>query len=170
MKKLFAIFNWVIFFLILAIAFFLLGTKFAFPGNFQVKIVQSGSMEPTIPTGSIVIIKPQPDYGEGSIITFGEDSQSDVPITHRVIGVNDAGDFITQGDANDDPDPLPVSKRDVIGEVIIHIPYLGYVIDFARKPLGFVLLIVIPAFVVIVDEIIIIFKEVARIRKKKHSS
>ena len=43
----------------------------------------------------------------------------------------------------------------------------GYVLDFAKKPLGFVLLVGIPAGVVIVDEIMKIFREVALIRRKK---
>src|SRR3989338_8215020 len=53
-------------------------------GNIEIKIVKSGSMEPAIKTGSIVVIKPASLYGVGDVITFGEDSRTTYPTTHRI--------------------------------------------------------------------------------------
>jgi len=57
-----------------------------------------------------------------------------------------------------------VSKSEIIGKVLFSVPYLGYAVDFAKKPLGFALIILVPAAIIIGDEIKKIFGEV---KKKK---
>ncbi len=153
--------------LLLGVASLFLATMLPIPGNIEVKIVKSGSMEPTILTGSVVIVKPQASYRVGDIITFGEDTARQIPTTHRII--ESAGDFssitfTTKGDANEEQDPSPVGERDVIGKVIFAISYMGYVLDFARQPIGFTLMIGIPAGIIILDEIVRIFREVRGMR------
>jgi signal peptidase I len=139
-------------------------------GDAEIKIVQSGSMEPSIRTGSIVLIAPQPSYGVGDVITFTS-TDSDVPTTHRImeVKVDDAGAtwFLTKGDANENFDTAPVAATDVLGAVRFSVPYLGFLFDFARTPLGFALLIGIPAFLIIIDEVEKIWREVRR--RRKHS-
>ncbi len=41
-----------------------------------------------------------------------------------------------------------------MGKVIFHIPYMGRLLDLAKTPLGFAMLIVVPAGLVIVDEVL----------------
>jgi len=136
------------------------------PG-YEAKIVQSGSMEPAIATGALVIVKAEARYVVEDVITFTTRSDSDVPTTHRIVedGLQ-AGELVyfTKGDANNDVDPEPVNPANVLGKVILDIPYLGYLLDFARQPLGFFLLIGIPALLIAFEEISVIVKEV---RKKK---
>lgn len=141
-------------------------------GKIEIKIVRSGSMEPNIPTGSLVIVKPESSYSIGDVITFGADTQTQVPTTHRIVayeaGENGATDFQVKGDANEDPDPNPVRRADVIGKVAFHVPKVGYVLAFARTPLGFALLVGIPAALVILEELMVIFREgKAAIRRRK---
>lgn len=140
------------------------------PGNIQVKIVQSGSMEPSIKTGAVVIIRPSDEYRIGDVIMFGEDTKTQVPTTHRIVSDEARSGifyYTTQGDANEDPDPQPVAKGEVIGKVLFSIPYLGYVLDFAKKPFGFVLLIGVPAAIVIFDEGVNIWRETKKIKERK---
>ena len=140
------------------------------PGNIEVKIVQSGSMEPAIKTGAVVFVKPSDSYQIGDVIMFGQDSATEVPTTHRIISDevrNGVYYYATKGDANEDPDPQKVSQSEVIGSIFLDIPYLGYVLDFAKKPIGFALLIGIPALVVIFDEVGKIWRETRRLRKRK---
>lgn len=135
------------------------------PGNIEVKIVQSGSMEPVIHTGSLVIIKPESEYKEGEIITFMFNRNDKVPTTHRIVSVRQEGDntfFLTKGDANENADPREIRERDVIGKVLLSVPYLGYVLDFAKKPLGFAIIIGIPAALVVYEELGKIWKEIRR--------
>lgn len=149
--------------LLLGIAGLLIGSMLPIPGNIELKIVKSGSMEPTIPTGSLVIVKPANRYSIGDVITFGADTKTEIPTTHRIIsftGANGETQYKTKGDANEEADTNPVARRDVIGKIVFHIPYVGFILDFARQPLGFALLIGIPAALVILEEVITISREV----------
>lgn len=99
--------------------------------------VLSGSMEPSIPTGSQVIVRPVGDtagiehLAVGDVITFLPRPDDSTPVTHRIVGVGFAGDgsrtFTTRGDANASADPDPVGARQVRGEVVYHVPFVGHV-------------------------------------------
>ncbi len=89
--------------------------------------VLTGSMEPTIPVGSLVMAK----YTEpvtlqsGDIVVF-YDGVDPLPITHRLVtNDTDKGLITTQGDANDAPDPMVTPYQNILGKVLIHIPFVG---------------------------------------------
>lgn len=93
--------------------------------------VVSGSMEPAIPTGSIVVSRPiaVEDVRFNDVITFQMESGKSQTVTHRVIGVDFADgqqQFRTQGDANSVEDPVPVLPVQVRGKVLYHVPLVGY--------------------------------------------
>ena len=155
---------------LLGVGILLIATLFPVPGNYEVKVVLSGSMEPAIKVGSLAIVKPVELYKTGDVITFGKDDRNNIPTTHRIIAEQVvSGEFIftTKGDANDDPDAREVREDEIIGKVIFDIPYLGFILDMARKPLGFVILIGIPAGLVAFDEIGKILREIKKMRSKK---
>lgn len=111
-------------------------------------VVLSGSMEPQISPGDVVVVDQRPTdaIAEGDVITFvrGEGQE---PVTHRVADVEQRGGtrvFTTKGDANEDVDPQPIPAENVIGEVTLTIPYIGHVIQFAQRPVGFVVLVLLP--------------------------
>jgi len=144
-------------------------------GNFKVKIVQSGSMQPEIKMGSVVAIKPhltssgQADYKIGDVITF-QVGRNKEPITHRIYDIKIVGGeprYITKGDANNAPDQREISQREIIGKVLFDIPYLGYVVNFAQKPIGFSLIIIIPGAVIIFDEARKVYNEIKKKKTKK---
>jgi len=155
---------------IIAIIVLLLVALFPIKGNYQIKIVKSGSMEPSIKTGSIVVIKPSSNYTVGDVVTFGKDTKTDIPTTHRIVSSR-AQDgvilFTTKGDTNEDKDTNEIRQSDVNGRVLFDVPYFGYIIDLARKPLGFIVLIIIPTLIVVYDEVVKIVREVKKMRKKK---
>lgn len=146
----------------------------AFPafGN-SALIVRSGSMEPTIGVGSVIVVRPETSaldngalYQKGDIIAFRYDPNTIV--THRVTGVESGKDGVyyqTKGDANEEVDNWTVSQSDVIGKTYIHVAEFGKVFTFARSKYGFPLLIIFPAGLVILLETINIFRE---IRKNRH--
>ena len=139
-------------------------------GNFQIKIVLSGSMEPAIKTGSVVIIKPVDRYGIGDVVIFGKDNRDNIPTTHRIVEmhiISGETRFITKGDANDDLDGREITERDIIGKVLFDVPYVGFILDIARKPLGFAVLIGIPALVIMSDEVVKIYREAKKLSKAK---
>jgi len=130
--------------------------------------VYTGSMEPAIPVGSVVLIKPvDPETLKiGDIICFTLTEPTS--ITHRIINITDEG-FITKGDANEDPDQWTVRKENVIGKAILTIPFIGYLGYFVRTPIGFILLILLPASVIIIMEIRNIVKELRKQKQEQTS-
>lgn len=136
--------------------------------------VQSGSMSPKIPIGSIVIIKPASSYKVGDIITFKsvKDLNEKNPkktTTHRIVKIKfQKGklQFITKGDANNAPDSQPVALKQILGKTVISLPLLGYLIGFANTQTGFIVLIVIPATIIIYSELLNIKKEIQKIINK----
>ncbi len=133
------------------------GLVIPLPGRIEFKIVQSGSMEPEIPVGAVVVIVPRAEYGIGDVITFGDDTRTRIPTTHRIVGVERVGGvthYRTKGDANQEPDGEPVPHGAVIGAIELTVPRLGYVLHFARTEYGFFLTVVIPAAIIILDEFI----------------
>ncbi len=137
-------------------------------GTLDIKIVKSGSMEPNIMTGGIVLIREAPAYNIGDIITF-KGSGSDVPTTHRIVGTEVVGGktfFVSKGDANEERDNDLVAPRTILGKVLFTAPYVGFLLDFSRKPLGFALLIGVPALLIVIDEIEKIWRAFRGLKKK----
>jgi signal peptidase len=119
-------------------------------------VVLSGSMEPEISPGDVVIVgDATPDQIErGDVVTF-QQADAEVPTTHRVVDVTQREDgvaYTTKGDANEDADPQPVRHSQVIGEVTYVIPLIGYVVRFANTQTGFLLLIGLPLGLLVANE------------------
>lgn len=94
--------------------------------------VVSGSMEPEIPVGSIVVAQEVPagHVQFDDVVTYQLESGKRQTVTHRVVAVDIVGGetrYRTQGDANDSIDSEPVRPEQIRGKVIYHVPYLGYV-------------------------------------------
>lgn len=111
-------------------------------------VVLTASMTPEIEPGDAVIVaeRDPATIQEGDVITFLRGT-SEVPVTHRVIGVVESEGgiaFETMGDANEAPDAGVVPAANVLGVVVVAIPYIGYVIQFANSEYGFIALIVVP--------------------------
>lgn len=92
--------------------------------------VLSGSMRPTVPEGSVVIVRDvEPDdLRIGDVITYQIRSGDPTLVTHRIVGITVGGDgptFRTRGDANDAVDPNPVVAEQVKGKVWYHVPFVG---------------------------------------------
>ncbi len=95
--------------------------------------VLTGSMEPGLPPGTLIVVKPAPadDIGVGTVITYQLKSEQPTVVTHRVTSqaVDDEGVpvFQTKGDANEVPDRAWVRPVQIRGEKWYAVPYLGYV-------------------------------------------
>lgn len=162
-------FNVLLVVMLVAVAGAFLSTMLPIPGNIEIKIVKSGSMTPAIPTGSLIVVMPEEVYQVGEVVTFGADTKTQIPTTHRIVSIEGEGKnqiFTTKGDANEEADGKTTRFTEIIGKVVFHLPYAGYVLDFARQPWGFALLIGLPALFIILDELVNIFGEVRRIRRK----
>ena len=113
-------------------------------------VILSGSMEPTASPGDVVIVDASAGIAVGDIITF--DDGNTAPTTHRVVAIED-GQYVTQGDANQNPDAQPVAPSDVLGRVTVPIPFVGHVILWVNTPTGYVTLVVAPLVLLVVNEL-----------------
>lgn len=124
----------------------------------QIYTVVSGSMEPAIPTGSIVYVKnvEASEIDQGEVIAFYSDHDTGAIITHRVVKNQVvSGEFITKGDANEKEDVTPVDYDRLIGKVVFSMPVLGSLLAIVAEPvgkIGTVCLIVAAVFLRIVGE------------------
>lgn len=108
----------------------------------DVLVVQSGSMEPKYPTGSLVYVKPVQieDLNVGDVVTFN--LGGGVRGTHRIIEIVPDTEnpsvirLRTKGDANDYADNGLVGEENLIGQVFFCIPQMGYVITYLQQPKG----------------------------------
>lgn len=117
-------------------------------------LIQSGSMEPSIMTGDVILITAKPNYSDRDVITYYDHGKR--VVTHRILETTKIGNeeaYVTKGDANQSQDPVPVKKSDVIGTVVMTIPKLGYLVSFTKTKWGFLFFIVVPATIIIYDEI-----------------
>lgn len=98
--------------------------------GYNIYTVISGSMEPAIPTGSLVYVKtvPAEEIKEKEIIAFYGAMDGEAIITHRVVANSEImGEFITKGDANKTNDMNPIPYANYIGKVELSVPVLGAV-------------------------------------------
>lgn len=125
-------------------------------------VVVSGSMEPTIKTGSIVFTIPiEPKLAKtGDIVAFTSPSNSKDVILHRISGIKSESPlrFQTKGDNNNSPDAWDLMDVGILGKQVFTVPYIGHIAAFVRKPLGFSLIIVFPALLFIISQILNIRK------------
>ncbi|WP_094770420.1 signal peptidase I [Microbacterium gorillae] len=95
--------------------------------------VMTSSMEPTLPAGTLVVVRPTAaaDIREGDVLTYQLHSGEPTLVTHRVVERSQltTGEYrwVTQGDANPTPDPDIVQEVQAVGTVWYAIPYLGWV-------------------------------------------
>lgn len=156
--------------LAILIVLFVAISLFPVTGNYKILVVKSGSMEPAIHTGSVAVTRPESEYRAGDVITFKNKGDAKNSVTHRIVKIEDIGGslvFTTKGDANNADDTGKVPKSEVIGKVLFSVPYFGYAVDFAKKPLGFALLVIVPAGLIILEEILNIIRELKKIRSVK---
>ena len=111
---------------------------------YQLAIVKSGSMEPSLPVGSLAVYQLQMDYFPGEIIAYrtgdGDDSKL---IIHRIVSKQTQGNqvsFLTQGDATQYLSPSAVLLSQVQGKVLTHLPYLGFILLWLKSGWGTLLI------------------------------
>ena len=119
-------------------------------------IVYGGSMADSVSVGSIAVtekVRPE-DVSVWAVIVFHPPTTSTNPSTdpsplmHRVVSVREEEGqrvFQTKGDANPTPDPTEVALQDTGSRVVYTVPYVGYLVSFAGTPLGWALLLFLPA-------------------------
>ena len=105
-----------------ALIFVLLGI-----GPFKMVGIKTPSMTPNIKVGDAVLIDKTIKTDKikvKDIIAYV--NENDIIVVHRVININSDGTYITKGDYNNTADPVYVKKEQIVGKVILRIPYIAY--------------------------------------------
>ena len=104
-------------------------------------VVISGSMEPSISTGSLCFVNKRVSYSsikKDDVIAYKTPSGANV--THRVINITNDG-LETKGDKNTLSDGVSTNENNYIGKNILSIPKLGYAVKLTQTPRGKIIII-----------------------------
>lgn len=150
--------------------YLLVGSKskqLPFLRDYHIYTVISGSMEPNVPVGSVVVVKEQPPQTlqEGDVISFysNDPMMAGQIVSHRIQTVlnQDILMFITKGDANPAQDPAAALGENVIGRVVYCVPYLGYLLSFLSTRKGIFLVAILPCAVILILEVIGLIRNIS---------
>lgn len=111
-------------------------------------VVLSGSMEPALSPGDVLIergVEPS-QVRIGQIVTFHEPG-TDRMLTHRVRKIENRGArlvFTTKGDADNSVQRWSIGAGGELGQPVRLIPKIGHAVMFAKTPLGFFAIVLLP--------------------------
>jgi signal peptidase I len=121
--------------------------------GYKTYVVLSGSMEPAIHTGAVIMARPvsPASLQLGDVIVYNRTDVNET-VTHRIVEKHDDSSgkptFVTKGDANSSPDSWTVQySGNTAGRVRLSIPYVGYVNHALESPQGRMLFVVVPVLV-----------------------
>ena len=131
----------------------LAGDLVPMPFGVGATVVLSGSMEPTLSTGDLLIIAEQESYSVEDVVVFQSNRMA---VVHRIIEIKEEtvegedGEEIqmlavTQGDANNTPDD-PIHMSQIKGTVVLRVPLVGYLVNMIKTPLGTILILAAAVF------------------------
>lgn len=125
---------------------------FAFATGFKFLNILTGSMTPTMPVNTVVVVKKIPiDQVElGDVITF---KMGDSNVTHRVVEINNSNRntvLYTQGDAAQNQGSREtVTEDNFVGVVVFHIPYLGVLLNLIKDNIIIITVCIVLALFII---------------------
>ena len=117
-----------------------LGNDLTIMSNRAILEVASGSMEPNLKVGDLIIIQTNDyNYKPGDIVTYKDDNGSFV--THRIVTIN-GNEAITRGDANNTVDK-PIMLEKIVGKYKYKLSYLGHIMSAFRNTSTLIIVLVI---------------------------
>ena len=142
----------------------LVGTVVLF--GWQLSVIETGSMAPTYPAGSLAIVEPidAAQVQPGMTVVFRDPDNSGRLVAHRVTRLIAGAPlrFETQGDANLTVDQNPVLARDINGRVRWAVPRLGSVAEALHGPSTPLVLVGVPLVLLVVSEGIVLTRRRSR--------
>ena len=117
-----------------------LGNDLTIMNNRAILEVASGSMEPNLKVGDLIIIQTNDyNYRPGDIVTFKDSNGSFV--THRIVTIS-GNEAITRGDANNTVDK-PIMLDKIVGKYKYKLSYLGHIMSAFRNTSTLIIVLVI---------------------------
>ncbi|MBE6692457.1 MAG: signal peptidase I [Ruminococcaceae bacterium] len=175
-SKILKVSSYCLFGLIICLSLFVLTMRFLGEApsifGYSFYYVLTESMEPEIMAGDIILCE-SVDTEElkiGDVITYaGQTGELNGKIiTHKIVDIDD-GMFTTQGVANNISDP-PITSSQILSKYVLTIPLAGKLFSLINSKYGFILIIIIPLGVLIVNEISIIVKTIKEDKEDKEDN
>ncbi|MGW1535889.1 signal peptidase I [Streptomyces aureus] len=116
-------------------------------GHWEASSVLSGSMEPKLPTGSVVIAQREPvsSLTVGDVVIFHRPDEPERQVVHRIVRITPSAQgpvLETKGDANRTQDPWRVRPEGDTAWIVRHdVPYVGYAVTAIHTETGFRILL-----------------------------
>lgn len=121
----------------------LTGNQVPMPFGYGASVVLSGSMEPALSVGDLLILQEADAYFEGDMVVY---QSGQMAVVHRVVSINEET-AVTRGDANNSNDtPIPVTA--IKGRVIASVPNVGRVVWAIKSPTGLIVTIALAVLLV----------------------
>lgn len=128
----------------------ILGKELVTINGYAILEVVSGSMEPEIKIGDMIIINTkEQDFKKGNVVTYHDSNNS--LVTHRIISI-EGNEIITKGDNNNTEDN-PIYKSEIVGRALYKMRNAGRIIASIRSPLTMVMIFIIGVLVCIFTSI-----------------
>ncbi|MGW2824244.1 signal peptidase I [Streptomyces sp. NPDC001443] len=133
-------------------------------GKWEASSVLSGSMEPKLPTGSVVIAQREPVKAlkVGDIVIFHRPDEPERQVVHRIVTITPSKEgpvLETKGDANQTKDPWHVRPDGDTAWIVRHdVPYVGYVVTSIHTETGFRVLLGAGALLIVGGTVVLLWR------------
>ena len=126
--------------------------------GWQLQVIETGSMAPRLPAGSLAVVQPidAADVRSGMTVVFEDPAGHGSLIAHRAVKRLPSDGlpvWQTKGDANREADPYPVQATAIRGRVRWALPHLGSVASALHGPVTVVVLVGVPLAVLAATEV-----------------
>ena len=166
------IINWIFRLISFVLFCYILGMLF-FPDTminltgFQFYTVLSGSMEPKIPTYSLVLsknIKSDDELVPGTIITFHANRLGeDTVLTHTLAKTEEESDgrirYYTQAYAYEGLDEYHTYRQDIVGIYVMHVPFVGKIVLFFQSPYAWFTVLIVVGILLVLSFVVFLVTE-----------
>ena len=121
--------------------------------GWRLEVVRTPSMAGAVPAGSLAVVSPTNPQRlrAGDVVVFPDPLDQRRRLLHRVVDVQHDRPrlLVTQGDANDVADPVPVRASTVIGKLRFRVAHVGSTVDLVTAPATRAALVLVPAGVLL---------------------
>lgn len=134
--------------------------------GYSVCYVVTGSMQPTLNVGDVILIKGVENQGDidvGDIVTYKstQGAFAGSYITHRVVQIvinNGEYQYIMRGDDNPANDTEYINLEKVTGVYIKNIVFIQFLFGVLSNPIIFILIVVVPLLIILMMQVVNVIK------------